>query len=295
WFASRTICACAAIAAASLPTFIWWELRVKNPIINVRLFLDPIVACGVTLMGALGFYLYSVVFLLPVLLSHSFNFTATQIGILFIPGSLITAFLMPFMGRAMMRGMNVKILIGVGFAFVELSLYLMTSLSPQSSVSQVLNVLYVRGIAMAFIFVPLNSSILSQFSGVNMSQVSGLMNLFRQLGGSIGIAAAGTLLTTRTMQNFVDLSQRVSLLDPATRAVYYQGALGLGGKMVDQLGLGTGRQAILKSLFGRMMGQAFMMSFLQLVWIVMIFFVFAYVPLYFLKLRFRVTKSVDSH
>ncbi|MGZ3718317.1 MAG: DHA2 family efflux MFS transporter permease subunit [Bdellovibrionota bacterium] len=295
WFASRTICACAAIAAASLPTFIWWELRVKNPIINVRLFLDPIVACGVTLMGALGFYLYSVVFLLPVLLSHSFNFTATQIGILFIPGSLITAFLMPFMGRAMMRGMNVKILIGIGFAFVELSLYLMTSLSPQSSVSQVLNVLYVRGIAMAFIFVPLNSSILSQFSGVNMSQVSGLMNLFRQLGGSIGIAAAGTLLTTRTMQNFVDLSQRVSLLDPATRAVYYQGALGLGGKMVDQLGLGTGRQAILKSLFGRMMGQAFMMSFLQLVWIVMIFFVFAYVPLYFLKLRFRVTKSVDSH
>ena len=42
--------------------FLWWELRVKNPIINVRLFTDRVVACGVSLMGLLGFYLYSVVF-----------------------------------------------------------------------------------------------------------------------------------------------------------------------------------------------------------------------------------------
>lgn len=295
WFSSRVITTCALISAAAFPAFIWWELKVKNPIINVRLFLDPIVACGVTLMGALGFYLYSVVFLLPVFLSRSFSFTATQIGMLFIPGSLITAFMMPFMGQMMMKGVNVKFLIAIGFAFVELSLFTMTTLSPQSSTSQVLSVLYIRGIAMAFIFVPLNSSILSQFTGVNLGQVSGLMNLFRQLGGSIGIAAAGTLLTTRTMQNFVDLSQRVSLLDPATRGVYYQGIGALGGKMVDQLGMGTGRQAILKSLFGRMMGQAFMMSFLQLIWIVMFFFVLAYVPLYLLKLRFRPTKVADSH
>jgi DHA2 family multidrug resistance protein len=295
WFASRIITSCALISAMAFPTFIWWELRVKNPIINVRLFLDPIVACGVTLMGALGFYLYSVVFLLPVFLSRSYSFTATQIGILFIPGSLITAFLMPFMGQAMMRGVNVKILIAIGFTFVELSLFTMTTLSPQSSTWQVLNVLYIRGIAMAFIFVPLNSSILSQFSGVNLGQVSGLMNLFRQLGGSIGIASVGTLLTTRTMQNFVDLSQRVSLLDPATRGAYYQGIGGLGGKMVDQLGMGTARQAILKSLFGRMMGQAFMMSFLQLIWVVMFFFLIAFVPLYLLKLRFKPTKVADSH
>ena len=188
-----------------------------------------------------------------------------------------------------------KILIAIGIFLVECSLFLMTGLSPQSSKSDVMNVLYVRGLAMAFIFVPLNSSILSQFRGVNLGQVSGLMNLFRQLGGSIGIAAAGTLLTTRTMQNFVDLSQRVSLLDPATRQTYYQGMGALGGKMVEQLGMATGRQAVLRSLYGRMMSQAFMMSFLQLIWVVMLFFALAYVPLYLLKLRSRPSAPVDSH
>ena len=250
WFSSRGICFTALTAAICLPGFIWWELRVKNPIINVRLFADRVVACGVALMSLLGFYLYSVVFLLPVFLSRTFTYTATQIGTFFIPGSLVTAALMPFVGRAMMRGVNVKILIGIGILFVECSLLCMTVLSPQSSKGDVLNMLYVRGLAMAFIFVPLNSSILSQFQGVNLSQVSGLMNLFRQLGGSIGIALASTLLTTRTMQNYNDLANRVSLLDPPTRSAYFQGMAGMGSKMVQQLGMGTGRGAILKSLFG---------------------------------------------
>jgi DHA2 family multidrug resistance protein len=295
WFSSRAIVFCALVAAICLPAFLWWELRVKNPIINVRLFLDPIVTNGVTLMGLLGFYLYSVVFLLPVFLSRSFNYTATQIGTFFIPGSLITAALMPFVGRWMMKGVNVKLLIGIGFFFLECSLFLMTLLAPQSSKGDVLNVLYVRGIAMAFIFVPLNSSILSQFKGVNMSQVSGLLNLFRQLGGSIGIAMTGTMLTTRTMQNYMDLANNVTLLDPATRSSYYQGMGALAQKMSVHIGMGTAHDAILKSIFGRIMGQAFMMSMLQLIWIVMGFFLFSFVPLYLLKLRFKVKKAVDAH
>lgn len=295
WFSSKGILFCAITAATCLPTFIWWELRVKNPIINVRLFTDPIVACGVSLMGLLGFYLYSVVFLLPVFLSRAFSYTATQIGTFFIPGSLVTAMLMPFIGRLMQKGVNVKILIGIGILLVECSLWTMTWLSPQSSKGDVLNMLYIRGLAMAFIFVPLNSSILSQFKGVNLSQVSGLMNLFRQLGGSIGIAMTGTLLTTRTMQNYMDLANHTSLLDPATRNSFYPAKAALGAKMVEHIGMGTAEQVALKSIFGRLMAQAFMMSMLQLIWIVMGFFLIAYVPLYLLKLRFKVGKPVDAH
>jgi DHA2 family multidrug resistance protein len=295
WFSSKGILFCAITAATCLPTFIWWELRVKNPIINVRLFTDPIVACGVSLMGLLGFYLYSVVFLLRVFLSRAFSYTATQIGTFFIPGSLVTAMLMPFIGRLMQKGVNVKILIGIGILLVECSLWTMTWLSPQSSKGDVLNMLYIRGLAMAFIFVPLNSSILSQFKGVNLSQVSGLMNLFRQLGGSIGIAMTGTLLTTRTMQNYMDLANHTSLLDPATRNSFYPAKAALGAKMVEHIGMGTAEQVALKSIFGRLMAQAFMMSMLQLIWIVMGFFLIAYVPLYLLKLRFKVGKPVDAH
>ena len=76
------------LSATCLPLFVWWELRIKNPIINVRLFKEGIVTNGVGLMVSLGFFLYAVVFILPVFLGTAFHYTATQIGVFFIPGSL---------------------------------------------------------------------------------------------------------------------------------------------------------------------------------------------------------------
>ncbi|MGZ3692861.1 MAG: DHA2 family efflux MFS transporter permease subunit [Bdellovibrionota bacterium] len=295
WFSSQAIIINTIIAAVCLPSFVWWELKVKNPIINVRLFLNQIIANGVTLMALLGFFLYSVVFVLPVFLSRTYHYTATQIGAFFIPGSLITAFLMPFIGQSMAKGVNPKILIFIGLFMVEACLYLMTMFSPVSPKDEILRMLYVRGIAMAFLFVPINSSILSQFKGATLGQVSGLMNLFRQIGGSVGIAAAGTLLTMRGQQNFLNLASHVSLLDPNTQAAYYGGIAGISGKMAESVGMATPREVVLKSLYGRIQAQAFMLSFLQLVWIVMGVFIFAFVPLYFLRLKEKPTGPIDAH
>lgn len=295
WFSSRAIIVSAITSAICLPAFIFWELRIPNPIINVRLFTNQIVANGVTLMGLLGFFLYSLVFMLPVFLSQTFHFTATQIGAFFIPGSLITAFLMPFVGRALAGGTNPKWMIAFGFLMIEVCLFLVTRFSPMSSSAQILHMLYVRGVAMAFIFVPLNSSILSQFKGVNLSQVSGLMNLFRQLGGSVGIALVGTLLATRTQQNYLDLASHVSLLEPATQQAYFGAISSFGAKMADSVGMAQAHSAALRSVFGRMQAQAFLMSMLQLTWTVMIIFAFSFIPLYLLKLRTKPTGPVDAH
>jgi MFS transporter, DHA2 family, multidrug resistance protein len=295
WFSSRIITTCAVVSALSLPGFVFWELRIPNPIINVRLFADQIVANGVAMMSLLGFFLYSLVFMLPVFLSNTFHYTATQTGAFFIPGSLLTALLMPFVGRMLAKGTDPKYMIAFGFSMVEVCLFLATKFSPTSSSDQILGMLYVRGLAMAFIFVPLNSSILSQFKGVNLGQVSGLMNLFRQLGGSVGIALVGTMLSTRSAQNYLDLASHVSLLNPATQSTYYGGVAALGKKMTDAVGLANAHNAALKSIFGRMQAQAFMMSMLQLLWIVMFIFVFSFVPLYLLKLRSRPGGPVDAH
>lgn len=295
WFSSTAIIINAIVAAVCLPTFVWWELRVKNPIINVRLFKNQIIANGVTLMALLGFFLYSVVFILPVFLTRTYHYTATQTGAFFIPGSLITALLMPFIGQAMSRGVNPKILIFLGLASVEICLFMMTFFSPMSPKDEILRMLYVRGVAMAFLFVPINSSILSQFKGATLGQVSGLMNLFRQIGGSVGIAMVGTLLTMRGQQNFLNLASHVSLLNPATQAAYYQGLAGMGAKMTESLGMASAHDVVIKSLYGRLQAQAFMLSFIQLVWIVMAVFAFSFVPLYFLRLKEKPTGPIDAH
>lgn len=294
WFDSKVIIFCAAAVVSCLPTFVWWELRVKNPIINVRLFRDGIVQSGVMMQGLLGFFLYGVVFLLPVFAGRVFHYDATQIGLLFIPGSLVTAAMMPFIGRMMQKGVNPKALIAIGIVCVELSVMLLTLLSPLSSRTELMYMLYMRGFAMAFLFVPINSSILSQFSGAALGQVSGLLNLFRQIGGSIGIALVATLLARSGRQNYLDLSSKVSLLNTNTQTFFNQSVAGLGMKMSNAVGMTPPRNAALMALYYRMQNQVFMMSFNQLVWIIAIIFSLVFIPLWRLKLRY-VVKPVDSH
>lgn len=295
WFDSKAITFCAVTAALCLPGFIWWELRVKNPIINVRLLKEGIVRNGVLLMAGLGFFLYSIVFLLPIFLGRAYHYDATQTGLMFIPGSLLTAMMMPFIGRMMQSGKNPKILIFIGLTSLEVCLLMMTQFSPLTSKEEILRSLYMRGFALAFLFVPINSSILSQFSGPSLGQVSGLLNLFRQIGGSIGIAMAATLLNSRSHQNYLDLTSKVSLLNPNTQAYYYPTANGLGQKMAGELGMATGSQAALQALYYRIQNQVFMMSFLQLLVIIMMIFALSYIPLFLLKFKRRPVAVMDAH
>ena len=295
WFASKAIAICVITTLISLPTFVWWELRIKNPIINIRLFKEQIVVNGILLMGLLGFYLYGVLFVLPVFVSIVFHYTATQTGSLFIPGSLVTMALMPLIGKLMVSGVSVKKLIFIGLSGLVVCIWTMTTLSPLSSRQDILMALYIRGFSLAFLFVPINSGILSQFKGQAMGQVSGLLNLSRQIGGSIGIALVGTLLTMRGHQNYIDMAAKVSLLNSNTQQVFYQAQNSIIHKMSSGVGMLKADKAALTSIKHRLDGQVFMMSFNQLMWIIMIIFSLSFIPWYFLKLRVRPTGVVDSH
>lgn len=284
WFNSKTIIFCTVAAILALPSFVWWESKTANPVINVRLFKNPTVSNGVMLMGLLGFFLYALIFVLPVFVNSVFHYTATQTGELFIPGSILTAMMMPFVGQAMMKGISAKKLIFIGITSIIVCQYMLANLSPMSSNWDILMPLFVRGFAMAFLFVPINSGILSQFQGINLGQVSGLLNLFRQIGGSMGIALVATLLASRGHQNYADVSSKVSLLNSSTQSEYYAAKASLQAKPVKQLGMVKNDQVVLKVFRDRINQQVFMLSFQQMIWIILFIFSLAYIPLYFLRL-----------
>jgi DHA2 family multidrug resistance protein len=293
WFESKIIVLCALVSLVCLPVFVWWETKVKDPIINVHLFKNSVVTNGALLQGLLGFFLYGLVFVLPIFVSQIFHYDATQTGMLFIPGSLLTAMMMPMIGKSMSKGVNPKILISIGITAVLGCIYAMTLLTPQSSKSDVLFALYIRGFAMAFLFVPINSSILSQFSGITMGQVSGMLNLFRQIGGSIGIAFIGTMMAKLGKQYYSDMSAHVSLLDFNTWTTYNQ-MLG-GQKLTTSMGMASKADLAVRSIYGRIQAQVFMLTFREMMFLIMVIFSFAFVPLYLLKFKEKTTKVVDSH
>ena len=246
-------------------------------------------------MMMLGFFLYGVVFLLPVFLARMYHYNATQVGMFFIPGSILTMLMMPMIGKLMQSGKNPKVLIAIGFFSIEVCLALMTYLSPLSPKGEILRMLYVRGFALAFLFVPINSAILSQYQGSSLGQVSGLMNLFRQIGGSIGIALVATLLNVRSHQNYLDVAAKVTQLHVQARATYAGAVQSMATKMPVDVGFANPAETGYKILYFKVQNQVFMMTFLQLVYIMMLIMAVSAIPIIRLKLKKGPVKLVDAH
>lgn len=295
WFSSKVIITCAIVSFISLSLFIWWELKTEFPIINLRLFKEPIVISGVILMACLGFFLYGIVFILPVFINTTFSYTAMQIGELFIPGSILTVLLMPFVGKQVQSIKDPRILILIGLVTVEICLYLMTFFSTLTSESEILTMLFVRGAALAFLFIPINSTILSQFSGFELGQVAGLLNLFRQIGGSIGIAAIDTLLARYISFNYNELLSHVSYLSLNGMNSLNSMISGFSSNFSRDIGLSNFSNAALLQLYNRVQHQVFTLSFLQLVNFMMIVFSISFIPIIFIKLKKKVLNVNDSH
>lgn len=287
WFESTPIVLCSLIAAICLPTFVWWELKVAEPIINLRLFKEGVVRSGTMLMTMLGFMLYGVIFVLPIFMARVLHFDATQTGVMFIPGAFLTALLMPFVGKSMAK-IDPRFLILGGIISIDVMLMMMTGYSSLTTKDEVFWTLIIRGVGMALLFVPINATVLGQFRGAALGQVAGLMNLLRQIGGSVGIALIDTLLDRNSHQNLVELSSHVSVLNPGTQAALHQ---------MGVLDLSQIPARVLKVIEMRMEQQVYLMSFGQMMWYIFFIFSLALIPLYLLKIpkKLNLKAGMDAH
>lgn len=288
WFDSNAIRICSFLAAVGAVGFVLWELRAKHPIVELRLFKIPNLRYGAIMMGALGFILYGLIFFVPIFCATTLGLTATETGMLFIPGALMSGLMMPVVGMQL-RKRDPRVLVMFGLGFVCLSLGMLAKASPQTGTDQLFWPLFVRGCGMAFLFVPLNAAVLGSFTGPQVGQVAGITNLARQLGGSLGIALLSTLFTHSVRNAYGQMVGRVSFLNPALR----MGRGGFGGTAM-QLGLGSKSQLAGQFAYYRVLGQSFVIGFDHMMWVMAIFFSLALIPLYFLKAPAHMG-PVDSH
>ncbi|MBC7384584.1 MAG: MFS transporter [Cryobacterium sp.] len=283
WYESKAILLCTILAVVALPTFVWWELRVKDPIVDIRLFKIPLVRAGTLLMSMTGFMLYGLMFVLPVFMERLLHLDATQVGIMFIPGALVTMACMPLAGKLLQK-MDARILVTWAICMVTIMFFLITQFSAQTSETQIFWALIVRGLAMAFLFVPINAAVLGSFRGKELGQVAGLMNLLRQTGGSIGIALMNTLLDRNSKQNALDLSAHLTPFDIGVRA-----------NLPASTNFQHLPQNVLMGLEGRVDLQVFIMSFTQMMWVILIVFLFAFIPMWWLKAPRHTGGPIEMH
>jgi MFS transporter, DHA2 family, multidrug resistance protein len=216
WFASREIVVLAVVSAVSLVALVWRELTAEHPVIDLRILANRQFALGMAFAGALGLGLYATIFVLPVYLQNLQGFTAHQTGMVILPGALASAVVMVVLGRTAGR-FDPRLSVALGAGIFFFAMVQMSHFTTQSGMPDFFWPLVLRGMGLGMIFVPLTNLALAQLPMSQIPQGTGLYNLMRQLGGSVGIALAATLLTRFHALNRAALAAHVSLYDAVTR------------------------------------------------------------------------------
>ncbi len=198
WFASTYITVLAAVAAIVLPLFVWHELRTEHPIVDLRVLKDRSLAMGTVFTFILGFGLYSSVLIFPLFVQRILGFTATQTGLILLPGGLATALMMPLIGKLLQRGFPPQLLNAIGFVVFFVFCLMLSRSNLGSDQMDFFWPLVLRGVGLACLFVPLTTIALSNLKGADIAQGTGLTNMARQLGGSFGIAIVATFIERRS-------------------------------------------------------------------------------------------------
>jgi len=217
WFQSSEIVTYAAISAASLIGFVWHELTTDQPVVDLRILKSRQLAVGVVFGLVLGVCLYATVFVLPVYLQNLQNFTAEQTGFVILPGALASAVTMGSMGRFTGK-FDGRLSIVAGVSIFALSMWKHAHFTTESGMSDFFWPLIFRGVGLGLIFVPLTNLALADLPMSKIPNGTGLFNLMRQLGGSVGIAVSATLLQRFETMNRAELITNITQFNPVVQA-----------------------------------------------------------------------------
>jgi DHA2 family multidrug resistance protein len=209
WFGATWIRWAAAILLISLVAFLARELVVKNPIVNLKIFKDRNFAIGCVLIGAFGAVIYGLVTLLPLFYQTLLNYTASAAGLAVSPRGIGAILVMPLIGVLTAR-MDNRYLVAGGFAVFGWSAMWVSNLTLQVSQWSLLWPIILSGAAMGFIFVPLSTTAVGTLSNEQIGNASGLYNLLRNIGGSIGISLVDTFIARRQQVHRNELSRYIS-------------------------------------------------------------------------------------
>jgi DHA2 family multidrug resistance protein len=196
WFTSSFIIAFAATSAVSLILFVPWELNRNDPIVDIRLLCRRQFATSFLLMMMVGATLFSTTQLMPQLLQESFGYTAMLSGLVLMPGGIAMLLMMPI-AALLTNFVQPKYLMATGMLVLATALWHFTSFPPDASFDYFAWARVFQMVGMPLLFVPITTASYAGLPPEKTNQASALINVARNLGGSIGVSAAITVVAQR--------------------------------------------------------------------------------------------------
>jgi DHA2 family multidrug resistance protein len=206
WFNNKGIISLSCISFVGLFLFIWRESTYKHPIVNLSVLKDGNLRIGILMSFILGFGLYGSTLIIPIYTQAILGWTATDAGLLLIPGSITTAFMMPFIGKMIQKGVPQGYMVAAGFlVFFFFTFIMRNKMTPDTGTEHFYWALILRGVGLGLLFVPITTLSLSTLKGKQIGEGAAFTGMLRQLGGSFGIAIITTFITRFSQKHRVNL------------------------------------------------------------------------------------------
>jgi DHA2 family multidrug resistance protein len=280
WFASRNITVLTALGVVCLVGFVIREIRAHDPIVDLSVLRDKTFSSGTGVMFLFGFGLYGTLTLIPLYVQNLLGYTAFQSGFILSPRGLGVITTMLLAGRLLRHRIDPRWLLLAGVPLMTAAAWRMTYFNFDTSAVDMITALVLQGFGMGFIFVPLSTASVAGIAPERMSAATGIFNLMRNVGGSVGISVTQTVLARSSQVHHLALAKHINPYDPVFQERLAH-LTALFSRFTADAALA--RRRALAEMAAYMNGQAAMLAFDVTFWV----FTFAFVAMVPLILRMR--------
>ena len=281
WFNATWVCWASVVSLASLLLLIVWELRAERPLVDIRVFRNRNFVIGTLLMTTVGIVLYSTTALLPLFLQGLMSYPALNSGMALSPRGMGAVCSLLLVGALVSR-VDTRLLIGLGFLVLAYAVSGFGNINLEIATKNVMWPNVLSGFAMGLIFVPLTITSMGALPNEQMGNAAGVFNLMRNIGGSVGIAMATTLVARGTQAHQALMVGQLSPYRPEFQE-HLQSAAGMLGQYSDPA---SAQQQAYGLLYGTLQQQASLFAFVDTFrWLALLCLVCAPLALLFRKTK----------
>jgi MFS transporter, DHA2 family, multidrug resistance protein len=217
WFGSSFIVWCAILAAIFIPLFVFIEIRREEPFVNLRLLGSRNLGATSVVAFGLGLGLYGSIYLIPLYLGEVQGYSPLQIGKTLAWVGLPQFLIFPFLPWLMKR-FDQRLLVCWGCLVFAGSCWMNTAMDYNTAGDQLMIANIVRAFGQPFTIVPVTGLAVAMLASKDAGSGSAIFNIFRNVGGSFGIAILSTLVVRREQFHDLRIGETITNYSPVVQA-----------------------------------------------------------------------------
>ena len=277
WLDDETIRVAVIVSLVGGSLFFWRVLTYRQPIVDLRAYLNRNFAFGCFFTFVVGIGMYGTTYLVPLFLAQVRGYSALQIGLTIIVTGLVTMVMSPLSTR-IARLLDLRLMLAIGLGLFAFSMYLTATLTNQTGFWELFVPQVVRGLGLICCYLPANMIAMGTLPQDKMTNAAGLYNLTRDLGGAIGLATIVTLMNERLHFHWGRLIENIN---PARAEV--QRFLELQANRLDSLIPGDPNRAAMSILAKLVQREALVLTYNDLLLLIGVLFIFGMMLLPFVS------------